>query len=56
MRVQVNIRMDEELKKDLERMAQEENRSLNNMIVHLLKCAVINGGILRKARVKKKEK
>lgn len=53
MRVQVNIRMDDELKKDLERMAQEENRSLNNMIVHLLRCAVVNGGIMRRAKVRK---
>ena len=53
MRLQVNIRMEEGLKKDLEQMAQEEGRSLNNMIVHLLKCAVVNGGILRRAKVKR---
>ena len=53
MKTQVNIRMEEELKEDLEQMAREEGRSLNNMIVHLLKCAVVNGGILRRAKVKR---
>lgn len=43
--------MEEDLKKDLEQMAREEGRSLNNMINHLLKCAVVNGGILRRAKV-----
>lgn len=47
-----NLRMPKDLKKDLEQMAREEGRSLNNMINHLLKCAVVNGGILRRAKVK----
>lgn len=41
--------MEEDLKKDLEQMAQEEGRSLNNLINHLLKCAVVSKGILRRA-------
>ena len=51
MKTSYNLRMDEDLKKDLEQMAQEEGRSLNNMINHLLKCAVVNNGILRRTKV-----
>lgn len=47
--------MDEELKKDLEQMAREDGRSLNNMVVHLLRCAVVNGGILRRAKARKEK-
>lgn len=43
--------MEEDLKKDLEQMAQEEGRSLNNLINHLLKCAVVSKGILRGLKV-----
>lgn len=56
MKTSYNLRMDEDLKKDLEQMAREEGRSLNNLINHLLKCAVVNGGILRRAKVKEKDK
>ena len=56
MKVSYNLRIDEDLKKDLEQMAREEGRSLNNMINHLLKCAVVNGGILRRVKVKEKDK
>jgi len=49
--------MDEELKKDLEAEAREQGRSLNNLIVHLLKCAVLSGAVLRGLKVnKEKEK
>lgn len=34
--VQVNIRMSKELKEKLERLAERENRSLNNLINTLL--------------------
>ena len=56
MKTSYNLRMEEDLKKDLEQMAQEEGRSLNNMINHLLKCAVVSKGILRRAKVKEKDK
>ena len=50
MKVTLSVRMEDDLKKDLEQMAQEEGRSLNNLIVHLLKCAVVSNGILKSAR------
>ena len=50
---QVNVRMTEELKESLEEMAREEGRSLNNLIVHLLKCAVVSNGIIKRASVRK---
>lgn len=34
--IQVNVRMSKELKDKLERLAEKENRSLNNMINTLL--------------------
>jgi len=55
MKTQINIRMEKELKAKLEQMAKEEGRSLNNMVVYILKCAVVNDGILRRSRVKEKE-
>ena len=36
MKVQVNIRMEDDLKKRLEAEAKGEGRSLNNLIVHVL--------------------
>lgn len=51
MKVAYNLRIDEDLKKNLEQMAQEEGRSLNNMINHLLRCAVVSKGIMRRAKV-----
>ena len=35
--IQVNVRMSKELKEKLERLAEKENRSLNNLINTLLK-------------------
>ena len=55
MKTQVNIRMDDTLKKDLEDMAQEEGRALNNLINHLLKCAVVSNGIIKRAKVRKEK-
>ncbi len=56
MKTSYNLRMDEELKKDLEQMAREEGRSLNNMICFLLRCAIVNGEVLRRLKVKEKGK
>ena len=56
MKTQVNIRMEQELKANLEEWAKEEGRSLNNLINHLLKCAVVSNGIIRRAKVKEKDK
>ena len=56
MKVIYNLRMDDDLKKDLEQMAREEGRSLNNMICFLLRCAVVNGEALRRLKVKEKDK
>ena len=56
MKTQVNIRMEQELKANLEEWAKEEDRSLNNLINHLLKCAVVSNGIIRRAKVKEKDK
>ena len=36
MRVQVNIRMERDLKQRLEKEAKEHGRSLNNLLVHVL--------------------
>ena len=51
MKTQVNIRMEQDLKANLEEWAKEESRSLNNLINHLLKCAVVSNGIIRRASV-----
>ena len=50
MKVYYNLRMDDDLKANLEEWAKEEGRSLNNMINHLLKCAVVSNGIIRRAK------
>ena len=51
MKVYYNLRMDDYLKANLEEWAKEEGRSLNNLINHLLKCAVVSNGILKRASV-----
>ena len=55
MKTQVNIRMEQELKANLEEWAKEEGRSLNNLIAHLLKCAILSNGIIRRASVRKEK-
>ena len=50
MKVYYNLRMDDDLKANLEEWAKEESRSLNNLINHLLKCAVVSNGIIRRAK------
>ena len=50
MKVYYNLRMDDDLKANLEEWAKEEGRSLNNLINHLLKCAVVSNGIIRSAK------
>ena len=52
---QVNVRMTDDLKANLEEWAREEGRSLNNLINHLLKCAVVSNGIIRRASVRKEK-
>ena len=55
MKVVYNLRMDDDLKKSLEEMAREEGRSLNNLIAHLLKCAVVSNGVIKRASVRKEK-
>ena len=55
MKVVYNLRMDDDLKANLEEWAKEEGRSLNNLINHLLKCAVVSNGIIRRASVRKEK-
>ena len=53
MKVYYNLRMDDDLKANLEEWAKEEGRSLNNLINHLLKCAILSNGIIKRAKVRK---
>ena len=54
MKTSYNLRMEKDLKKDLEQMAQEEGRSLNNMIVHIL-CGYVAERIVKRYRKEKED-
>jgi len=54
MKVQVNIRMEDDLKKRLEAEAEKDGRSLNNMIVHIL-CGYVAERIVKRYRKEKED-